>query len=334
MRGKWILFGGVTILAAIAAGTLAVYRQHAKPAAAAQEAAKPAAAAVAPGPEITLQGRIQAQKVVNVAAPIEGAVESFSVDVGDDVAEGQVLARIKNMKLENNIEAATAEMDKAQGRVQDAESGIVAARLEASRARADAGRAKSEYDRADKAFARQKMLYAEGATARLVYEKAQREYGTAKDENESKEQIARQAEERVTALNRDLDTFKRMLADRAQALEQAKGDVAAGEVRSPVDGVIVGRRGQAGEDVNRTMDDLFKIATALSAMEVVVEPTPPQLQRIKAGQPAAIHIAELPNESVSGAVREVSGNLVIIDFISPTPLIKPGLTAQVTIKIT
>jgi hypothetical protein len=65
-----------------------------------------------------------------------------------------------------------------------------------------------------------------------------------------------------------------------------------------------------------------------------VEPPPPQLQRIHAGQRAAIHIAEVPDQPISGAVREVKGSQVVVEFISPTPLIKPGLTAQVTIKLT
>jgi hypothetical protein len=33
-------------------------------------------------------------------------------------------------------------------------------------------------------------------------------------------------------------------------------------------------------------------------------------------------------------VRQVKGSQVVVEFISPTPLIKPGLTAQVTIKLT
>jgi multidrug resistance efflux pump len=334
MRGKWILFAGVAILAAIAAGSLAVWRQNLKSAAKAAQPAQKVAPPTFQGSEVSISGRVQAQKVVNVPAPIEGTIETFAVDVGDDVYEGQVLARIRNSKLDNALEISSADLEKAQSRVQDMEAGIIAARLEASRARADASRARSEFDRAAKVYTRQKMLYSEGATPRLVYEKAEREYNSTKDENDTKSAIAQQEEDRVAALTRDLDTLKRSFDERTQTLEQVKGDLAAGEVHSPVDGTVVSRRGQPGEQVNRAMDDLFRIATTMSAMEVVVEPPPPQLQRIHAGQRAAIHIAEVPDQPISGAVREVKGSQVVVEFISPTPLIKPGLTAQVTIKLT
>jgi multidrug resistance efflux pump len=335
IRGKWLLFGGVVILAAIAAGSLAVWRQqNRKPAAPKVELAKPAAPADFTGSEVSLTGKIQAQKVVDVPVPIEGTIESFEVEVGEDVFEGQVIARIQNRQSEARLEAATAELDKAQTRVTNTDGAIIAARLEASRAAADAQRTRAEFDLADRTYQRQKLLYAEGATPRLTFEKAEREYKALKDEHETKDALARQAEERVSALNRDLDLFRRMLEEKNEMLELAKTDVAAGEVRAPADGIIVARRGELGEDVTRQIEDLFRIATALSAMEVVVEPTPPALARIRPGQAAAIHIAEMPNEVINGTVREVAGSQVIVEFISPTPLIKPGLSAQVTIKLT
>jgi multidrug resistance efflux pump len=334
MRGKWILFGGVTVLAAIAAGALVVWRQTVKPV---LPKPAPVVQTIAPqgfqGNEVSLAGKIAAQKIVNVPAPIDGIIESFAVDAGDNVFEGQVLARIKNARVSSAMEMATAELDKAETRVKNTEAAIVSTRLEASRARADAARAKNDLDRAEKNYNRQKLLFAEGATPRLTYEKSENDYNILKDEAESKTALAQQADDRAAQLNRDLDAFKRMLDEQSQAMERAKSDATGGEVRSPVDGLILSRRGQAGEEVSRSMDDLFRIATAMSAMEVIVEPTPPQLARIRAGQAAAIHLAEV-SDAIEGTVREVVGSQVIVDFISPTPLIKPGLTAQVTIKLT
>src|SRR5690242_13191091 len=118
-RGKWLLLAGVTILAAVAAGSLAVWRQHRAPAAVKTAVAQKAAAPQAfTGTEVNVTGRIQAQKVVNVGAPVDGTVESFALEVGQDVFEGQVLARIRNVKLANALEMAQAELDKMQDRVQ------------------------------------------------------------------------------------------------------------------------------------------------------------------------------------------------------------------------
>jgi multidrug resistance efflux pump len=331
MRGKWILFAGITILLAVAAGALSVYRHNlvVKPPPPSKETTQTLAPPVT---DVSLTGLVQAQRVVNVPTPVEGIVESFSAEIGQDVFEGQLIAHIRNTKLESAVEGATLELERLQARVHELEAGIVTGRLEFSRAGADASRARSEFDRADKAYQRQRMLIKEGATPRLVFEKAELEYNTAKDDLDTKQKLAQHGEERVDALNRDLDAAKRALEEREQTLERAKAEVGAGDVRAPVDGIVISRRGQAGDQVNRTMDDLFRIAVAISALEIAVQPEPAVVPRIKVGQPAAIHLAEAPNE-IAGTVREIKDGRVIIDFISPTTAIKPGLSAQVRIKL-
>ncbi|MEK7753797.1 MAG: hypothetical protein AAB654_17885, partial [Acidobacteriota bacterium] len=69
------------------------------------------------------------------------------------------------------------------------------------------------------------------------------------------------------------------------------------------------------------------------SLEVVVEPDPPALARIRAGQPATVHLSEMANQPIPASVREVKGTQVLVEFTSPDPAIRPGLTAQVTIKI-
>ncbi len=330
MRGKWILFAGATILLAVAAGALSVYRERSKPKPAVQ--VKPAASPAAPVNEVSLQGFVNAQRVVDVPVPIDGTIETFGADVGQDVFEGQLLAQIKNQRLAGALELAQSELEKLKDRVTTGESDIIAARLEASRARADASRAKSEFDRAEKAYERQQMLYREGATPRLVYEKSQREYAAAKDDLAMKDTLAQQAEDRVDRMNQEVDLAKKRLDDQTQTFEQAKTDAAAGDVMSPVDGIVISRTGSPGTEVERGREGFFRIAVALSAMEVSVQPQPAVLPRIKVGQPASVHCAEVPEE-IAGTVREIKDGMVIVDFTSPTPAIRPGVTAQVLIKL-
>jgi HlyD family secretion protein len=331
MRGKWILFAGIVILLAVAAGAISVYRQSLRKAPPQIQAAAPAIV-TPPIADVNLMGLVQAQRVVNVPVPVDGLVENYGADIGQDVFEGQLIAHIRNTKMDSAVEGANLEFERMQARVRELEAAIVAGRLEASRAGADASRAKSEFDRAEKAYQRQQLLFQEGATPRLVFEKAQREYNTTKDDLDTKQKLAEQNADRVDGLNRELDSAKRALDEREQGLERAKAEVGAGDVRAPVDGIVLSRRGQPGEEVNRNMDDLFRIAVALSALEIAVQPEPALVPRIKIGQPAAIHIAEAPGE-IPGTVREIKDGRVIVDFTSPTPTIRPGVTAQVRIKL-
>lgn len=317
------------IASAAGAGGILLYRHNAARQKAQAKPQQPAA--VFQGDEVSLEGTIQARNIVQVEAPIEGKIQEFHTASGEEVYEGQLLVKIRSESLEGQFEAATAAAERAQSRLNTLESSLIAARLEDSRARADATRARGELERADKIYQRQKLLVAEGATPRLVFEKAEKEYLAAKAEFEATDTLARQAEERTESLRKDLETARQALDERNRELEEARADAAAGEVRSPVDGIVVARYGEVGTDVNRSIKDLFRIATDLGALEVTAEPPPPVLARIERGQRALVTVAENP-DPLAGTVKAIEAGRVIISFRNPNPLVKPGLSAQVRIR--
>ena len=108
--------------------------------------------------EVMLQGKVRPQHVIGVAANVPGFVETFLVDAGQNVYQGQVLARIGAQRLESAREAALAALARAEEQVTRAESAVSAARMEASRSEADAQRARLALERVEKVYARQRML--------------------------------------------------------------------------------------------------------------------------------------------------------------------------------
>ena len=171
----------------------------------------------------------------------------------------------------------------------------------------------------------------EGATPRLAYEKTEREYKQIKIEYDSSAEVAKIADDRIASLNRDLDVAKKLLEGRMEELENAKEEAGQGELKSPVDGVVISRKGAAGEQITPLVEDFFVFAANLTALQVVVEPDPAALRKIKPGQIAGVRVAETADE-IAGLVREIKGTQVLVDFVSPEAAIKPGLTAQVRIN--
>lgn len=331
MRGKWVLISVSIVLLAMAAGALSRLRHSA-----AQDTSPPPdrkAAMPAPAGELSLAGKIEAQQVTSVGVQAGGTVAEFLVDVGQDVFEGAVLARIDNQGLEVAGENARAALDLAQSRVDRAGSAIIAARLEATRARADAVRARGEFDRAQRNFQRQKMLHSEGATPRLTYEKSERDYTVSQAESESLEDLARVAENRVGELIKEHESAKRVLEDKLNDAEEAKAHLAAAEVRSPVEGLVVERKGEVGKELGaQEQTELFRIAVNLSELQVRVNPEPDALKRLKPGDAALVIVADLGGEGIAGTVKEIQGTQATVTFTSPNPVVKPGMTAQVRIK--
>jgi multidrug resistance efflux pump len=249
------------------------------------------------------------------------------------VYEGQLLAEIRSEGLETAQQQAAAELERTQSRVQNLEGTIAAARLEASRASADAMRVRSELDRAGRNYQRQRILITEGATPRQVFEKAEKEYEALVGQSKDLDAVARAADDRVSSLSRELDAARRLLDDKLADAEAARTRVEAGQVLSPATGTVSARRGQEGQEVHPSMTDLFQIATDTSQLEVVLEPDPGQLPRIQPGQDAAVTTADVP-DVLPGKVVSVEEGKVLVQFANPSPLVKPGHTAQVRIRVT
>ncbi len=133
MRGKWLLVVGIVVVLAAGAGAIYWLQQQNRPASARATNASPANPFS--GPVASLPGRIEAVEVVPVPVPFPGKLESLPVDVGAQVAEGDLLAEIRSSSLESQKDGLNNELNRIRSRASALESNLIAARLEASRAR-------------------------------------------------------------------------------------------------------------------------------------------------------------------------------------------------------
>jgi multidrug resistance efflux pump len=327
MRAKWLLVVAVVVAAGIGAGALSHRLRKAAP-----PAPRTAAAAIVNGNELVLPGTVQAQHVTNVSAEIDGNIEAFTAEVGDEVFEGQVLARIGSAGVETAREQAAAAVEAAQQAVSSAESALAGARLEQSRADADLQRSKTQVDRVQKDFERQKMLHDHGATPKLKYDATVAQYEAAVKDFDIMDKSDRAARDAVRGANDQLAQARQALAERGEALDNAEGAFAAAELRAPVAGTIVARKGELGKPA-REFPDLFQIATDLFALEVAADARPEQLKRLYPGENAVVVLLDLGTAGLAGRVREIKDQQAIVEFNSNVPAVKPGMKAEVRIKL-
>jgi len=330
MRGKWALISVAAVLAGVAGGVLSLWHRRPAPALPVRAAG---AAVLLPANQVTLSGTIRPQHVVGVGAQIDGVIDAFLVDVGQDVYQGQVLARIGSQGLESAREAAASAVDRAQERVTRAEAVVAGARLEQSRADAEAQRARFAMDRAEATRSRQQLLFSQGATPRLVYDKAQSEYDSTRAEFAVMDKAARATADRVQAALQEVASAQRSLGDESRRLEESQAAFEAADVHSPVDGLLVGRNGEVGKPAQEFGDNLFQIATGTYALEVALEPQPPVLNRLRPGQPALILVPDLGIPGITGDIKEIKGAQVLVEFNSAIPAIRPGMVADVRFKL-
>jgi multidrug efflux pump subunit AcrA (membrane-fusion protein) len=326
MAGKWLLISVAAVLAGVGAGALSLHWKGRLP----PLPSKSATALIPDASEVTLSGKLRPQHLATVRAAIEGDVEAFLVNAGEDVFEGQVLARVGAAGLESQRDAAAAAVSNAEGLVARAEQSVASARLEASRADADHQRSRSALEKQRAIYERQQNLNQMGATPRLTWEKAQHDYQLAQQDFDLRDKSARLSAEQVqTALNAQSAAQANLLA-RKQEWEAAQSNMQSAEVRSPVAGTVVARNGEPGKPAGA---DLFEIATDMYALEVALEPSSGMLRRLHPGQPALVLILDLQSAGIPGQVKEIRGDQVIVQFECGLPAVRPGMPVDVRLKL-
>jgi multidrug resistance efflux pump len=330
MRGKWALLSAAAVLAGFAVGALSLRHRRPAPVPPVRAAG---AAVLLPVNQVTLSGAIRPQHFVGVGAQVNGVIDAFLVDVGQDVYQGQVLARIGTQELDSAREAIANAVDHAQERVNRAETAVAGARLEQSRADAEAQRARFAMERAETVFSRQQLLFNQGATPRLVYDKARSEYDGARAEFAVMDRAARATADRVQSALEEVASAQKILAGENQRLQDSQAALEAADVHSPVDGLLVGRSGEIGKLAQEFGENLFQIATDTYALEVALEPEPPVLKRLRPGQPALVLVPDLQTPGITGEIKEIKGTQVIVEFNSTIPAIRPGMVADVRFKL-
>ena len=279
--------------------------------------------------EVILNGRVTARTVVAIAAPIEGTLQAYFVEIGAEVIHGQLLGRIANPKFDTSAQAAQIDLERTQATLTALNGEQLAARLEVSRAEAEQSRARGELDRLQKAYERQKGLWAAGATARLTFEKSEKEFTDAQATLEKLDSAAKQAGARMDAIAREIDAASRAVVEKTAAIERTKAEPAPGELHSPADGIVIARHAQPGEPVDPSMKNLLEVATDLAALQTSVTPDPAILPRIHAGQMAMVRLGD---DDIAGVVQEVRGNEMLVYFTSAAPVTKLDVPVQVKIK--
>ena len=129
------------------------------------------------------------------------------------------------------------------------------------------------------------------------------------------------------------------------ALDRAKTNLSYATIYSPIDGVVISRDVDVGQTVAASLSapTLFTIANDLRQMQVDASIDEADIGNIKDGQIASFTVDAYPDSDFQGTVKQVRLSPVIvqnvvtydviISVLNPDMLLKPGMTANVTITV-
>jgi HlyD family secretion protein len=262
---------------------------------------------VAAETELVLYGNVEMREV-QVAFNDSGRIAEVTVEEGDKVARGDVIARLDTGRLmpqlaqaEAQVAAATAVVDKLRAGSRPEE--IAQAEATAAAARADADNARLAYERLS-------MLSTGGS--RSVADSQVDAARAASDAAEARAKAADQAVKLAVAGPRQEDVLQAEAQLRASeaAVALVRQQLADADLKAPTDGVVRSRLLEPGEIASPQRPVLALAIVDPKWVRAYV--SEPDLARIRPGMAARV--------SIDGAAQPLSGQ---VGFISPVAEFTP-----------
>jgi len=232
---------------------------------------------------VTASGKIYPEIEVKISPDVSGEITELTVQEGDSVKKGQILARIYADIYATQRDQAAAQVAGQQSVVSNSEAQLAAL--------------KSALELAQVTYDRQKQLLDDKVISRSEFEQAQNTLNTAKANYNAAEQSIRSNQAQV----------KSAVAN----LQKANKDLSRTALLSPMTGVVsllsvklgervVGNSMMAGTEMMRVAD--------VSAFEIRVEVGENDVQKITIGDTAVVEVDAYGNRKFKGVVTQIASS--------------------------
>ena len=250
---------------------------------------------------VTATGTVNPVIVVQVGTYDSGPIIAINADFNSPVKAGQLIAKIDPRPFTVKVHQAEAALGNAQAQLGKDQADLAYKKL---------------------TFERDTRLHAENVISQDTLDNARSAFQQA-----------------VSAVALDRSTVKQQEA----SLEEAQVNLGYTNIISPVDGTVVSRNVDVGQTVAASFQTptLFLIAKDLTQMQVDTNVSESDIGNVREGETAEFGVDAFPDrvfEGTLGQVRQVPISVqnvttydVVVNVPNPEFLLKPGMTANVTI---
>jgi RND family efflux transporter MFP subunit len=261
--------------------------------------------------QIKLPGTMQAVTEAPILARADGYLKKRTVDIGDRVTAGQVLAEIDAPELDQQIRQAGAAVEQAQAAIEQAQ-----ANLEQGKANRDLARINAD---------RRTALEQQGITPKQDGDQYRAQF-VASTAN------VQALEKAISAQRSNLAAAQANLA-RLQEVQNYRS------VKAPFDGVITLRNVDVGALVSTGNTLLFRIAQT-GTLRTYVNVPQADARSVRVGQAAVLTVSNFPGRNFRGTVARTANALdpasrtmlVEIDVPNSEGTLLPGTYAEVNLS--
>jgi HlyD family secretion protein len=231
---------------------------------------------------VSANGKIHPEKEVKISPYISGEVIELTVKEGDEVKEGQYLAKIDPEIYLSNYERMEASLQSQK------------ANLANSRARL--AQTKAQFTNSKLSYERNEKLWKEQVISDADYDAAKAQYEVAEAEVQASEESVKASEFQVTSAE--------------ASLREAKENLTKTAIFAPTAGTISRLNIEQGERVAGASQfsagtELMRVAN-LNSMEAVVSVNENDIVRVSLGDTSLIEVDAYLNRKFKGLVTEIA----------------------------
>ncbi|MCJ2056972.1 efflux RND transporter periplasmic adaptor subunit [Methylobacterium sp. J-048] len=308
---------------------------------------------------ITATGTVQPVDTVEVGSQLPGQIARLYVDFNDRVRLGDPLAELDQRSFKAKVEENRAALDMALANVKVQQARLDRARIDLDNARGNKAvlQAKVESAQAvqlaaERNLDRKMTLRSREVASPASLEEAQTDLASRKAQTREASSIldlngfaVEAAVAEVRRLEAEFTQARAAVPQRQASLKGAEIDLDRTVIRSPTDGVVVGRFVNQGQTLAAGLEvrTAFNIAKNLAEMEVHARVDETDIGRVAAGQRATFGVDAYPGRRFEAVVRQVrkaplmTQNVVTYTVVLKTDnrdgLLLPGMTALVKLTI-
>jgi len=299
---------------------------EAKPAAKAEDATKPIVVSVRPAQErplpttLDVTGTLMADAQTDIPSEIEQRVVEISVERGQHVTAGQVVARMDDRDAQNQLREAEAAEAQIRERL-----GLVNGTTFDALKTPEVQQARATMDRAETDYKRFVQLLDEGAVSRAEHDLRRADYLASKAQYE-------------TTVNQTRQLYQSLLAQKIRVAIARKA-VEDTTIRAPFSGVIA----EKAVNVGRYTKKGDRVATIVRIDPLRIELAIPEgaVAAVRKGQRVSFAVQSYPDRKFEGTIAYVGpavraeSRALVVEAIVPNPkaLLQPGLFATAHIEL-
>ncbi|GLR92305.1 efflux RND transporter periplasmic adaptor subunit [Bradyrhizobium iriomotense] len=308
---------------------------------------------------IAVTGALQPVKTIEVGSQLSGQISKVYVDFNDNVRKDQPLAQIDPRSFAAKVDEAKAAIEMARANVELEQAKLDRGKIDLENAKGTRAVLSAKLDSAQavkasaqRTLQRKLALQSQNVVATTTVEDAQTDF-TARLAQEREAEVLvtlnAYAVEGATAdvrrIQAELLQARTAVPEKEAILRAAEADLDRTIIRSPIDGVVVGRFINEGQTLAVGLEarTAFLVAHRLEDMEIHAQVDEADIGRIAAGQLAHFTVDSYPDRRFEAIVRQVrkapktQQNVVTYTVVLSTSnldgALLPGMTALVKIVV-